>query len=269
MKIRIFIVTYKGEQHLRDNLDSLFSSYNFSDHEIEINVINNHTKFFLDDHYKDRVKVYHNQLRPDFSTGHLSRNWNQAIINGFESLVNPACELLIHTQDDILWKKEWLSILFPIMERRTFYQSGNGDAFCCYRVEAVKRIGIWDERYCNIGYQEYDYFLRAVLYNGDKTSLNDIGECIRTTWNPEEQVVVHVQRDADKHNSHQLSIAYHPISSKVFAHKWGFETSVRDNTPNYWEWVRENVKSTLTTNFMFYPYFEKHVEDLHLKNYLV
>ena len=269
MKIRIFIVTYKGERHLRENLDKLFSSDNFNDHSIEVNVINNHSKFVLDEHYKERVNVYHNHLRPDFSTGHLARNWNQAIINGFESLQNPACELLIHVQDDIYWKKDWISKLLPIMERRSFYQSGNGDAFCCYRAEAVVKIGLWDERYSNIGYQEYDYFLRAVVYNGDKTSINDIGDCARSPWNPEEQVVDYVHRDDDKHRSHQESVAYHPISAKVFMHKWGFEGTTRDRSSNFWGWVKDNVKHTRCSNFVYYPYFEKDVEQLTEKNYIV
>lgn len=268
MKIRIFIVTYNGEQHLRENLDRLFSSDNFNDHQIEVNVINNHSKFLLDDHYISRVNVYHNHLRPDFSTGHLARNWNQAIINGFESLLAPACELLIHVQDDIHWKKDWLARLFPIMERRTFYQSGNGDAFCCYRAEAIKKIGLWDERYCNIGYHEYDYFLRAVIHNGDKTSIND-GDSERSPWNTEEQVVDHVHRDEFKHASHQLSVAYHHISAKVFFHKWGFDGTTRNSASNFWGWASENVKNTSSHNFMFYPYFEKDIEHLADKNYII
>jgi hypothetical protein len=39
---------------------------------------------------------------------------------------------------------------------------------------AVKQVGLFDERFCNIGLQEADYFLRCLLYNKDRSSLNDI-----------------------------------------------------------------------------------------------
>lgn len=268
MKTKLFIVTYNGENHLRDNLNSLFNSREFESLDLQINVINNHTNFHLDSEYRDRVKVYHNELRPDFSTGHLARNWNQAIINGFKSLVNPDCELLITSQDDVIWDHNWYFTLLSIMEKYTFYSSGNGDAVCAYKPEAVRRIGLWDERYCNIGYHEYDYFIRAVVYNGESSSLNDIGDMNRSPWNPMPLINHHIQRDALKHENHMKSVAYHPISGKVFEHKWGFDSFRRDNGSDYWTWVKENVKSTVSKNFMFYPYFEKDVYDLVGKNYL-
>jgi len=150
MKIKIFIVTYQGENHLRDNLRSLFSGHNDEFNEIEVNIINNHSEFKIDKEFQGLVNVYHNTLRPDFSTGHLARNWNQAIINGFKSLVNPDCELLITSQDDVIWKSDWYSTLTEIMQKYTFYTSGNGDAFCCYRAEAIRNIGLWDERFCTL-----------------------------------------------------------------------------------------------------------------------
>jgi hypothetical protein len=269
MKIKVFIVTYDGENHLRDNLNSLFSSDNYNSLDIEVNIINNNTKFRLSLEHLGRVNVFHNVLRPDFSTGHLARNWNQAIINGFKSLTDPDCELLITSQDDVIWDHNWYSTLLSIMEKYTFYTCGNGDAVCAYKPEAVRRIGLWDERYCNIGYHEYDYFVRSIIYNGEYTSLNDIGEIKRSLWNPMPSINHHVQRDALKHENHMKSVKYHSISANVFQHKWGISTYTRDSTPDYWNWIKENVKGTVSKNFMFYPYFEKDVYELAEKNYVI
>ncbi len=98
MKLKIYIVTFDGEKHLNHNLNSLFNSQYFKKENIhcEVNIINNHSNFNINEKFKNKVSVLHNVLRPDFSTGHLARNWNQAIINGFKNLNNPDCDILIH-----------------------------------------------------------------------------------------------------------------------------------------------------------------------------
>jgi hypothetical protein len=268
MRVKVFIVTYNGENHLRENLKSLFGGRDLDQVELNVNVINNHSNFHLDDIFADRVKVYHNDLRPDFSTGHLSRNWNQAIINGFKNLTSPDCDILIHCQDDTIWDHDWLVKLLPIMEKYSFYTSGNGDNVCCYTPEAVKNIGLWDERFCNIGYQEYDYFMRAVIYNGKHSSINDIGDAYRSPWNNAPQICAYPGRDPEKEKNHRDSQQYHPISAKVFETKWGFSGSRRE-TGDFWNWVDQNVKETASLNYMFYPYFEKDVYNLVDKKYIV
>ena len=155
------------------------------------------------------------------------------------------------------------------MEKYSFYTSGNGDAVCAYRPEAVKNIGLWDERFCNIGYHEYDYFMRAVIYNGEFTSINDMGDQYRSPWNTMPTITNHVGRDALKHTNHMLSVQYHPISREVFIHKWGWDTFRRDNGADFWGWVKNNVKETASSNFIFYPYFEKDVLNLKEKKYIV
>ena len=86
-KIKIYIVTYKNDKCLNTNLRSLFCS-DLMNYDYEINVINNHSQINIDPKFK-KVKLLNNNLRVDFSTGHLSRNWNQALINGFQDLNNP------------------------------------------------------------------------------------------------------------------------------------------------------------------------------------
>ena len=90
IKIAVYIVTYKSEEMLKNNIESLLQSKNDINKKInlEINVINNYTKSFSLNNYlsKNTINVFHNFLRPDFSTGHLSRNWNQGLLHGFEDL---------------------------------------------------------------------------------------------------------------------------------------------------------------------------------------
>ena len=92
------MVTYKGHKRLDPTLTSIFDS-DLVNHDYEINIINNHTDIRLPERFKDKVNVLHNVLRPDWSSGHLSRNWNQALVNGFKSLTEPDCDVVVCSQD--------------------------------------------------------------------------------------------------------------------------------------------------------------------------
>lgn len=78
----MYIVTYNNPKDLHSNLNSIYESNIPQNVDLELNVINNYSKNFNIDN-KFKVNILHNTLRPDWSTGHLSRNWNQAIVNGF------------------------------------------------------------------------------------------------------------------------------------------------------------------------------------------
>ena len=58
-------------------------------------------------------------------------------------------------------------------KKYSFIQFGRGCGFMSFKPEAIKKIGLWDERFCNIGFHEADYFLRAFLFNNESTTLND------------------------------------------------------------------------------------------------
>ncbi len=286
-KIKIFIVTYKSRSSLNNNIKTLLES-DLMEHNSEINVINNHSDFYLNDQYADKVKVWHNILRPDFSTGHLARNWNQAIINGFKDLNNPDCDILVTSQDDVLFKKDCFSKLVKFHQKYSFIQSGAGDALCSYLPEAIKEIGLWDEKFCNIGYQEADYFLRALIYNKNKSMISDFHPGHNRILNNEDSFLkdntlkkngqIHYDLnsksrvessfisvptlDSDKQADHSRSISYHAITYRLFKAKWGIE-------PGNWteNLINHPPKISKIKNFIFYPYFEKDVKDLEEKNY--
>ena len=164
MKIKLYILTYNSEYHLNSGLETLFST-DLSQHQIEIYVINNHTNYNLYKKFENKVITIHNILQPDFGTGHCSRNWNQAIIHGFHSLINPDCDLVICAQDDTEYLHNWLNLLVHAHTAGyEFIACGIGDNLCSYTPIGVKYIGLWDERYCALHYAEHDYFLRAAMW---------------------------------------------------------------------------------------------------------
>ena len=64
---------------------------------------------------KNKVNVLHNVLRPDWSNGNISENYNQAFINGIVNLNKPDTEILVTLQNDAVVHPNWcknLDILF-------------------------------------------------------------------------------------------------------------------------------------------------------------
>jgi hypothetical protein len=195
----------------------------------------------------------------------LARNWNQALINGFKNLNEPDCDVVITCQDDTLFFDGWIEKLIELHQKYNFVQYGIGDNLCSYTVEAVKNIGLWDERFCNVGYQEADYFLRALIYNRTSSCLNDHqhGRLI----NPTDKVLC--RRPLDPHifsEAHRKSMSFHYISGRIFEHKWGIEVPA-----NYWtnKLINNPPEKSLIYNYVMYPYFEKYIKDLVGKNYIL
>ncbi|MFB6198152.1 MAG: hypothetical protein ABEI52_07790, partial [Halobacteriaceae archaeon] len=67
-------------------------------------------------------------------------------------------------QDDTIYNDQWANRLIELHEEYSLVQNGLGDEFVSYLPEAVKNIGLWDERYI-FSYHAADYFSRAVLHN--------------------------------------------------------------------------------------------------------
>lgn len=252
-KIKIYIITYDNYADLHRNLTSLFSCHQ-NNLKIEVNIINNHSNFLLDKTFESKVNVLHNTLRPDFSMGHLSRNWNQSLINGFKDLNSPDCDLVIGCQDDVEWEINAFKKLKNIHKSYSFYTCSFGDAFWSSTPEAVKKIGIWDERFCGITFQEADYFVRCLKYNEKNSSINDFAHY--RTLNVTESVVNRTTIGFRNHGSNKYLWSYH---KHLFKTKWG------DFPEERWG-ESYNVPDCNITNFVLYPYFEKDI-DMSNKNY--
>jgi len=274
IRVSIYIVTYKNPFDLNRNISSILAS----GADVRINVINNHSQFFLEPRFETAVTVLHNSLRPDFSTGHLSRNWNQALLHGFKDLKNPASDIVVTVQDDVLFKENWLPQLIDIHRRYSFITQGIGDAFCSYLPDAVIKAGLWDERFCNIGWAEGDYFLRSLIYNRQGCSINDPAH--RRVHNPldgnffnpqhffdaadrsDALLIKTPQINCDRKEAHLSSMRFHGLGETIFRHKWGL-------ADNPWGAEHYALQKSLVPNYVMYPYFEKDVEGLLDKNYIV
>lgn len=254
MKIKIYITTYNNDSVLRKNID-LIKSSDAINYDYSIYVINNYSKL---ENFDD-VIVLDNILRPDFSCGHLSRSWNQSIINGFKDLENPDCDLLILMQNDVFVKADAFSKIIDYMSIYDFLQVGAGDQLMVFNANAIKRIGIFDERFCSIAFQEADYFLSAVILHSQKVSINDLLH--RRFHNKISSTLIENDFSLNK-NSYEVSdvFGYHDYNYRLFLKKWNM-------LPENWSII--DVKKPQIERYMFYPYFEKKILTLNEQNYFL
>lgn len=264
MKVRQYIVTYKNPIVLHDCLESIFKG--LSDEELnmlEIHILNNHSRFVIDKSFEKRVTIHHNVLRPDTSTGHLSRDWNTGLVHGFQDLQKPACDIVILNQHDVQFKPNYIRTLIKLHQRYDLVHFGLGDSFMSFTPRMVKRIGLFDERFNGIGFQEEDYFIRAKMWHGDKVSINysmwdhytNKHLPLHNPVEPHENVLQDTfngyhRGDAD----HFKSMQNHAYGHIVLWQKW--INPNREKTPGIPSWI-------------MYPYFECHVETLVEQRYMI
>lgn len=272
MKIKIFIVTYNNEEMINRCLNSLYTNINnVSNHEIIINVINNHSNFSMLDEYSSKtdLHVINNEARPDFSTGHLARNWNQCILHGIKDMRNPDCDVLILAQNDCQFLPNFLENIIEYLCVYDYMTFGVGDEVQVITLTSLNKIGMFDERFCNIGYHAEDYFMRAVLLNHEKTSINDHGH--NRLHNPIFNNVVfeppHLPHNAVKNNLqieyHEDSRIYHQISFSVLISKWGDDVGSQSVFDEAVLSMKNNRCTRIAPKqYMYYPYFESHLTNV-------
>lgn len=262
--IHLYILTYNNNPILNEwALKSLHES-DYDRDRVKLFVINNHSNIVIEEQYKQTVTVLNNVLRPDFSIGHLSRNWNQAIMRGFVNLNNPQCEYVITCHNDTIFKKDWYNNLMKHARIYNYIQLGAGDQFQMFSPAAVKHIGMNDERFCGNGVQEGDYLLRARLYFGMHSTINDYNH--DRIHNPiEENDVIETTPLGWQHSKdiHTLYVRFHPICYTIFKKKWEISPI---------EWSRYDVPfdslEPLIDNYILYPYFEKDIITLKQQKYV-
>lgn len=264
MKVRQYIVTYNNPILLHDCLESIFKG--LSDEEfnmLELHIINNHSRFVLDKTFAKHVTVHHNSLRPDNSTGHLSRDWNSGLVHGFEDLKKPACDIVILTQHDVKFKPHYIRTLIKLHQRFDLVQFGLGDSCMSFTPQVVRRVGLFDERFNNIGFQEEDYLIRAKMLCADKISINYVmWDHTRNVDIPPHNPVTEEENVLqDTFNGYQrgdvdhfYSVRHHTYGHILLWKKW--TNPEREKTPGIPSWI-------------MYPYFEKDVETLIEQRYMV
>ena len=273
MKSKIYILTYNRAKLLNITLRGLFESdaKPFIDSgDCEVFIINNHSNIHIDGQFKEKVTLLNNVLRPDFSTGHIGRNWNQALILGFESLSTPMSDLVITLQDDVLVQPDWYTKLKKLHFEKNlnFVQNGHGDALCSYTPEAVKKVGLWDERFI-FGLQASDYFYRQLMFNWDGCTIND---------------PVHTRSHNPLHQNEMTATTY-LVANSFYAETFpdpSFDINIASSIikekyhhqSQLHPWTETNKQAAKVDKFkgnsyIFYPYFEKDIYELKEKKYVL
>lgn len=255
--INLYIVNYRNHQGLHDCLESLHNSEIPKNITLNINVINNHSDFKIDNEFKN-VNVMHNTLRPDFSTGHLARSWNQAIMHGFKSLINPIANIVVACQVDTIFNKDWLIKLINLHQKYNFISAGWGDAFLSFTINGVMNIGLFDERFCNIVHQECDYFTRALIFNKEKSSINDFHH--NKVLNPFLQSVDDHSFIIRKNNDPSIT-----WTSTVKCHEYITKFLFSKYSTSPLAWNIDNPPKLIKKLPLLYPYFEFDVLDFDSK----
>ena len=276
--IKIYIVTYKRKDILNKTLDTLFNKTDFPlVSDTEVNIINNHSDFFLEERFRDKVNVIHNNARPDWDTGNLARNWNQALVHGFRNLNDPETKIVVTMQNDIVLAPNWAMNLLKMHKKYTFVTGQLGDNIISYRPDAVKKIGMWDERFITPSNKEADYYIRALIYNKDKSMINDRahGRLLNSKDALELDTPEYQGGQPEWRNIKSNEITregwYH--TSQLFYWKW---KDTWKEQPSYYGWltkwsddfIQNPPESPKVPNFVQYYYFEKDVETLAEQNYV-
>lgn len=123
------------------------------------------------------ISVMRQSHRHPLSGGHLSRDWNTALLFAFGSLAAPECDFAVLMQHDCLLRPFFFSraaaLHLSAEPPLHFIAYGRGDELHSYTPGAVQAVGMWDERFSALGFAEADYFLRAARDLGPRASISD------------------------------------------------------------------------------------------------
>ena len=253
MKIQFYIVTYKNHLGLKECLESLAKTAIPEGIFLMINIINNHSDFILPDEFAN-VRVLHNTLRPNWSSGHLARSWNQALLHGFGNLKHPANNIVAMCQVDTIFDGSWLERLVELHKTYNFVTAGHGDAFMSFAAEGVRKIGLFDERFCNIVHQETDYFTRALIFNRDCSSINDFhhGKILNPFLAENNDNSFVYRKNSNTTVTWTATTECHEYITKFLMSKYS-------RNPMLWD--TNNAPHLIKKLILLYPYFEFDVTD--------
>lgn len=258
---RVFLVTFHAHTAASKVVEDLLKS-DLTDFTFEIVVINNWGTFsFPPDNplfvaHAGNLTVLNNYARPEWSWGHLARDWNTAALYGFQDPHDPISEVVVGVQGDISLVPKWAHAIYDEHTKNgaLFIQGGRGDAFHSWTAEGVRKLGLWDERYCDIGFQEEDMFLRAVILEPSRVRINDIAH--KRVHNPFflNPVAGDGDHDREGHPKEHWHSQLYQMSKwprwKEKGYKWWLNTTD----------MRDAMRQPAQSTFYLYPYFEWRLE---------
>lgn len=251
--IRLYIVTYKKNDILNRNLRSLWASIS-EDCEIQVTILANHPEVVIDpDNHRPCLTVTLNTTRPTNAWAYLSRDWNFALLDAFHDSDNSrGTSWAVLAQNDVVWVPGWDSVLRK-ETRFDFISQPRGDQMMAFRIEALRIIGFFDERFCTLHFQEIDYFYRAILKLGIRASIYDDHCGPWSLWNPLEVPLIEPTYSASDPGR------FHRQLSSWLMHKWN--NGGRDvlNLRRSCDFFRASGRA-LPEEINWYPFFWKRTE---------
>lgn len=178
-------------------------------------------------------------------------DWNTGLILGFENLKNPACDIVILSQDDVYFNPGWLDKIVKLHETYEFVTYGQGDAVTSYSPQHIIKVGLYDQAIPVIGIHEGDYLTRSRNKNPDKTSINDHFHHRRHNVVEHDiitEIPCGIQRNSDFNRAQSTHIQ---MAVKYEQNKWGIG--------NAWD------KTHIPKQHIMHPFFEK---DIDQRNYI-
>jgi len=232
MKIKVYIVTYKKNDVLNANLKSLWACAK-EPQNIDVTVLANHPDVVIDNENNKmgggnlgNSRVVINTTRMPNAWGHLSRDWNFCLLDAFKTWENPEkTDWAVLAQNDVTWVDGWDEW---VRSNRTFdfVSQPRGDQCMVLNINAVKKIGFFDERFTTLHRQELDFFIRACYALNNRCSINDDHNTVDWSYNPVGNVITKssfsgINLDSTLHNAENMQ-----DSISFFASKWNVKRPV-------------------------------------------
>ena len=264
-KIKVYIITYKRDAVLNKNLQTLWENTN-NPQGIEVTVLSNYPQCTIyDENKRNNLQLIFNTTRMPHSWGYLSRDWNFCILDAFKNWENPEnTDWCVLAQNDVTWVKDWDVWL----EQNTKYDlitQPKGDQCMALNIEAVKKVGFFDERLTTLHFQEADYFIRAIGILNERCSINDGHNNNKSSLNHNQldeiltyETYFGCNEDETLHNSKNLAQSCNFIKSKYSGlnpHKAPIHRLVKSKSfgeinwyPFFWDGY-DDIKSTFIEEY--------------------
>lgn len=152
-KVAIYILSYDENQLLHNLLQSIEKSNIWINEDIKLNmtIINTNKISF---HHRFTYQLHHNihvvnTLQSSLTQGFTARYYNMALLSGFNDLKNPLSDYVITIQADSSLCGGWFQAVKDAHENEgcDLVQAGTGDQLMSYNIDAVRSLGLWDERF--------------------------------------------------------------------------------------------------------------------------
>jgi len=254
MKIRIYIVTYKKNEILNQNLASLWRS--ISKNSIDrVTIISNHPDVRIDtENQRENLHVIINSTRANNSWGNLAKDWNFGIIDGFRNWQNPEfVDWVLLAQNDVQWKEGWISKLEE-SSHLDFISQPRGDQVLAITIKAIREIGFFDERFSTLHYQEADYFIRSIIHLGDRSSINDDHK-FGSSWNPVGSFIILPTYSGIEESENMHTMRFHPEFGGLLMKKWSFDEYHQSHQFEKIGKQRLHYFKNLPHEYNWYPFF--------------